>query len=175
MGHGAWAKRVEPVRSFGSRPWWGWTCPNASVVAVAAVAAVVHPAHAHDHAHDHKHDHAAHDHAAHAGTDAVVCCSHHEIQIDKWILWTLLGGVLVLIGTVGTFFKGIIQKEIIDLPAMLGTILLSVPLFIAAFGELKTLRFSSSTLAAIAIAAATAAASTSRPWRAGRSSPSAWR
>jgi len=106
-------------------------------------------------AHDHKHDH-KHDHAAHAHSDAAVCCSHHEIQIDKWIVWTLLGGVLVLIGTVGTLFRSAIPKEVIDLPAMLGTVLLSVPLFIAAFGELKTLRFSSSTLAAIAIAAAVA-------------------
>lgn len=110
---------------------------------------------AHDHKHDHSHDH-KHDHAHAANEPAAVCCSHHEIQIEKWILWALLGGILVLIGTIGALFGSIIPSEVIKLPAMVGTILLSVPLFIAAFDELKTMRFSSSVLAAIAIAAALA-------------------
>lgn len=114
---------------------------------------------AHDHTHDHKHDH-SHDHpiaqASKAVDESFVCCSHHEIQIEKWILWALLGGILVLIGTIGALFSSIIPPEVIKLPAMIGTILLSVPLFIAAFDELKTMRFSSSVLAAIAIAAALA-------------------
>jgi Zn2+/Cd2+-exporting ATPase len=112
---------------------------------------------AHEHTHDasHNHTHAAKGQSKESDA-GVACCSHHEIEIEKWIVWALIGGVLILIGTFGTLFSAVIPREVITLPAMLGTILLSVPLFIAAFGELKEMRFSSSTLAAIAIAAAIA-------------------
>lgn len=108
---------------------------------------------AHDHAaaghvHDHKHDH------VHDPNDPT-CCSHHEISIERWILFTLIGGVLVLATTIANI-AGFGSSEIAQLPAMVGAVLLSIPLFMAAVSELRTLRISSSSLAALAIIAALA-------------------
>lgn len=107
---------------------------------------------AHDHHHDHKHDH-THDQIALSG-DAV-CCSHHEVKIDRWIFLCLIGGLLVAVTTISSWLK-LLPNETAQLPAMLGAVLLSIPLFIAAGKEVWTARFSSSTLAAIAIIAAIA-------------------
>lgn len=113
---------------------------------------------AHDHAHDHSHDH-AHAHVAATGglqgeaDAALACCSHHEIQIERWIVWAMAGGVLVLVGTVGQWISGL-PKEVAQMPAAIGAVLLAIPLLIAAFNEVRSMRFSSSTLAAMAILAA---------------------
>jgi heavy metal translocating P-type ATPase len=101
-------------------------------------------------AHDHAHDH---DHSDHAHDQALQCCSHHEVAIDKWIVFTLIGGVLVLATTICTIFD-LVPEEVSKLPAMLGAVLLAWPLFIAAVTEIKSLRVSSSSLAALAIIAA---------------------
>jgi len=97
----------------------------------------------HDHDHQHTHD------------DGVVCCSHHEVAIDRIIVFVLLGGMLVL--------ASLIMHYVIDrndqvsmLPAMIGSVLLGWPLFTAAFKEVRTGRLSSSSLAALAILAALA-------------------
>jgi len=106
---------------------------------------------AHDHAvaaHSHKHDH------VHDPNDPT-CCSHHEIAIERWIIFTLIGGVLVLATTIAGLF-GTGSAEISKLPAMVGAVLLAVPLFMAAVTELRSLRISSSSLAALAIVAALA-------------------
>lgn len=87
---------------------------------------------------------------------AMACCSHHEVKIERWIVWAMAGGVLVLVGTIASWMGGGIPSEVAKLPAMVGCVLLAIPLFVAAWDELKTMRFSSSTLAAIAIAAAIA-------------------
>jgi len=50
---------------------------------------------AHDHAHDHSQDHS---HMTQA--EALQCCTHHEISIERWIVFTLVGGVLVLVTTI---------------------------------------------------------------------------
>jgi hypothetical protein len=97
----------------------------------------------------------AHDHAAalparapHGHKDHVhdpndpTCCSHHEIAIERWIIFTLIGGVLVLATTIAGLF-GTGSAEIAKLPAMVGAILLAVPLFMAAVTELRSLRISS--------------------------------
>lgn len=96
----------------------------------------------------------AHDHS-HTNENDVVCCSHHEIEIERWIFWAMAGGVLVFVGTIAGQIPGI-SPLVSSIPAMVGALCLSFPLFLAAFTELKTGRLSSSTLAAVAIAAALA-------------------
>lgn len=119
-----------------------------------------HPDHDHDHSHDSpssgktvalaqaptkEHVHQYDEHGQ------MTCCSHHEIAIERWIKWALVGGVLVLATTVMKLLN--INSEVADLPAMFGAVLLGWPLFIAAWDELKKGRASSSTLAALAILA----------------------
>ncbi len=98
----------------------------------------------------------AHGHAhVHDDPAGAACCSHHEIQIERWIIWAMIGGVLVLVGTIASVIEGI-PAAVSAIPAALGALCLSVPMFIAAVKELRTGQYSSSTLAAIAIAAAIA-------------------
>jgi len=108
---------------------------------------------AHSHTHDHKGHAHTHGGAAMDPTDPA-CCSHHEIEIDRYITIYLLGGVLVLTTTIAKLFN--VEPKVADLPAMLGAVLLGLPLFGAALKELTSTRLSSSTLAALAILAAIA-------------------
>lgn len=117
-------------------------------------------AHSHDHSHDHSHAHAhsgarSTDALSAAQNDELVCCSHHEIEIDRYIVLALLGGMLVLCTTLARI-AGIGNPEVIQIPAMLGAVLLSLPLLIAAWREVVAVRLSSSSLAAVAIIAALA-------------------
>jgi heavy metal translocating P-type ATPase len=89
----------------------------------------------------------------HTHTEDVTCCSHHEVEIDRWIKFALIGGTLVLATTVCNIF-GLNKAGISQLPAMIGAVLLAIPLFIAAIQEIRTQRISSSSLAALAIIAA---------------------
>lgn len=98
-----------------------------------------------DHSHDHKHTH----------EDGVVCCSHHEVAIDRIIVLVLLGGMLVLASLIMRYVIGR-NDQVSMLPAMIGSVLLGWPLFTAAFKEVRTGRLSSSSLAALAILAALA-------------------
>ncbi len=109
--------------------------------------------------HDHGHDHAHHDHshaheasALRPGGDA--CCSHHEIDLERWIVVYLIGGVLVLTTVVARWFGA--PAETAMIPAALGAILLGAPLFKSSFDELRRGKPTSSTLASIAIIAALA-------------------
>ncbi len=113
----------------------------------------------HDHAgHDHKHDHKSGEPHVHSYDDKgeMVCCSHHEIAIERWIRFALVGGVLLLVSTImkvfGTTSFG--DSRIADIPAVIAALCLGWPLFLAAFTELKNGKASSSTLAALAIIAA---------------------
>ncbi len=85
----------------------------------------------------------------------MACCSHHEIAIERWIIFTLIGGMLVLATTIANVLD-LVPPAVAKMPAMLGAVLLAIPLFIAAWTELKNLRISSSSLAALAIVAALA-------------------
>ncbi len=100
------------------------------------------------HVHDHVHGSAALD------PNDPACCSHHEVQIDRYITLYLLGGVLVLSTTIAKLLN--VESKIADLPAMLGAVLLGLPLFGAAIKEITRTRLSSSTLAALAIVSALA-------------------
>ena len=66
-----------------------------------------------------------------------------------------MGGVLILATTVASLFN-LVPTEATNVVAMLGSFLLAVPLFMAAWTELKNQRISSSSLAALAIIAAIA-------------------
>ena len=104
-----------------------------------------------DHAHDHKHDH-EHDHRS-----PVECCSHHELEIERYIILYLVGGMLALTSWIATL-AGISSPLVTIIPAVLGSIMLALPLFKASFEEIFfKKRISSSSLAALAILAALAA------------------
>jgi len=112
---------------------------------------------AHTQGHSHTDSSASHTHAASgsASEPAVVCCSHHEVEIDRWITIALVGGVLVLATTVFNLL-GYGNVGIVQAPAIVGAVLLSIPLFIAAYREIQRGMVSSSSLAALAIIAAMA-------------------
>ncbi len=118
---------------------------------------------AHDHKHDHSHDHPeqADVHTQLSGgkdeySGAMTCCAHHEIaKIDKLIPLYLVGGVLVLVSLFASWM-GASSGGVMDIPALVGAIMLSAPLFWAAFREIKAMTPSSSTLVAIGILAAVA-------------------
>lgn len=109
----------------------------------------------HDHKHDHKHDAKAGEPHVHSYNDQgeMVCCSHHEIAIERWIRFALVGGVLLLVSTI---MKAFGANSFADVPAFIAALCLGWPLFLAAFTELKNGKASSSTLAALAIIAAIA-------------------
>lgn len=101
----------------------------------------------HTHGHDHDHDHQHED-------GAFECCSHHEMEIDRYIILYLVGGVLAMVSWIAS--KMGVTDQIAVLPAVLGAFLLSFQLFWAAIKEVKRGRISSSSLAALAILAAMA-------------------
>lgn len=92
-------------------------------------------------------------HHDHVHEDGATCCSHHEVQIDRQIVWILAGGMLVLTTTISRLL-GLNDQAIIKLPAMVGAILLAVPLFKAAWSEVWSGKVSSSSLAGLALLAA---------------------
>jgi Zn2+/Cd2+-exporting ATPase len=106
--------------------------------------------HAHDHRHHHGPKHAwSRDHAE----KGMACCSHHEIAIERWILFTLVGGVLVAASTLAVLLD-LVPSQVAAVPAMLGAVCLAIPLLMAAWTEVRTGKISSSSLAALAILAA---------------------
>ncbi|XVJ60201.1 MAG: cation-translocating P-type ATPase [Tepidisphaera sp.] len=102
--------------------------------------------------HSHSHDH-AHKHDQHA--EALQCCSHHEVKIERYIVLCLAGGLLVLVSTICKALN-LTDPAVAKLPAAIGSLILSVPLLIAAATEIRSMKLSSSTLAALAILASLA-------------------
>jgi Zn2+/Cd2+-exporting ATPase len=116
--------------------------------------------HSHDHSHAHSHDHP---HIPAVGSErsdservdeAMQCCSHHEVPMDKWIRLTFVGGMLVLASSVAPWLG--VDAAVSKVPAMLGAAALSFPLLYAAWSEVRSGKYSSSSLAALAILAALA-------------------
>ncbi len=83
------------------------------------------------------------------------CCSHHEVQVERHIVWFMIGGVLVLTTPVMRGL-GVVHENIAMIPAAIGAVFLGSFLFIASARELMARRPTSSTLAALAIIAAMA-------------------
>jgi cation transport ATPase len=109
-----------------------------------------HAHHDHGGSHDHRHD--LHDHES-----PVECCSHHELEIERYIILYLVGGMLALTSWIAGLAE-ISSPLVTILPAVLGAIMLALPLFKASFEEIFIKhRISSSSLAALAILAAIAA------------------
>jgi len=88
-------------------------------------------------------------------TSVTECCSHHEVEIENWIFAYLAGGVLVAATVIAKLFN-LADPALASIPAAIGAVLLSIPLFWAAFQELQRGRPTSSTLVALAIIAALA-------------------
>ena len=101
---------------------------------------------AHSHDHNHSHDH------THSGVD---CCSHHDVNIERYLGFYLVGGVLALVSLIADQ-TGITNPLVAALPAAAAAILLGSHLFLAAIREVLDKRVSSSSLAALAILAAMA-------------------
>lgn len=105
----------------------------------------------HSHAHDHSHSHGEHhDHDHERHEHALQCCSHHEIKIERYIVACLVGGLLVLVSTL-CYWLNLTNSQVALIPAFVGSVILAAPLLAAAFTEIRVMRFSSSTLAALAI------------------------
>lgn len=98
------------------------------------------------------HDHSAHKHDHKHDDGMVACCSHNEFESERSILIYLVGMVLLLVSHVAAWMD--MDKTVHNLPAIFAAVMLSIPLFRAAWTELRRRRASSSTLAAIAIMAA---------------------
>jgi Cd2+/Zn2+-exporting ATPase len=112
-----------------------------------------HPSHDHD-GYAHKPSHSFNrDHAA----QGMACCSHHEIEIERYMMVYLLGGVMLLATRVAKMFLSeTVPAQVAELPALIGALVLAFPLFRAAWTEIRQRRASNSTLAAVAIIAALA-------------------
>lgn len=106
--------------------------------------------------HTHKHEHEQHPGVSltHTG-GGMACCSHNDQAIERHIVLYLVGGLLVFISTI-TNLTGTVEPSVAQIPALIGALMLSIPLFGAAIREIQALRPSSSTLAAMAILAALA-------------------
>ena len=87
--------------------------------------------------------------------DVITCCSHHEIEIDRYIVLYLAGLVLVVTTFIADSLN-LVDGQIVQIPALLGALLLGGPLFLAAIKEILTGKLSASTLTALAIIAAIA-------------------
>jgi len=79
----------------------------------------------------------------------------YEVRIERWILVYLAGFVLVLV-TAAARAAGLSSRQIAELPAALGALLLAAPVFWAAAKDLWRGRSSSWILAALAVLAAMA-------------------
>ncbi|TVQ62760.1 MAG: cation-translocating P-type ATPase [Phycisphaerales bacterium] len=103
--------------------------------------------------HSHQHDHDLTD-EAHLHPGGEHCCSHHEIDLERWIVVYLVGGVLVLTTKIAEWSGA--ATEVASIPALVGALLLGFPLFKASVREIMRGRATSSTLASVAIIAAVA-------------------
>ncbi|MCW5766579.1 MAG: cation-translocating P-type ATPase [Phycisphaeraceae bacterium] len=92
--------------------------------------------------------------SGHAHDKDSACCSHHELQSERYLLLYLLGGMLLVgVFIARKFFPGTIDDSVAQIPAAIAAVLLGSPLFYASIKELREGRASSSSLASLAIIA----------------------
>ncbi|MCA9302956.1 MAG: hypothetical protein KC996_02425, partial [Phycisphaerales bacterium] len=112
---------------------------------------------AHDHSHphhDHDHDH-THGGVGHVHSDTLECCSHHDMDVERYLFVFLVGGVLAIVSWIA-HLTGMTGELVSTLPAIAAALLLGSWLIVAAVREILDKRVSSSSLAALAILAAMA-------------------
>jgi len=102
------------------------------------------PSDKHAHKHDHNHD------------SGGACCSHHELEAERYLFFYLIGGMLLICAFIAKHIMTGISPLIAELPAAIAALLLGFPLFKASFNEIRRGRASSSSLAALAIIASMA-------------------
>ncbi len=85
----------------------------------------------------------------------VECCSHHEMDLERYLGIYLIGGVLALVSWVA-HMTDMTSPLVATIPAVVAAFLLGSHLFVAAMREVFQNRVSSSSLAALAILAAMA-------------------
>ncbi len=92
-------------------------------------------------------------HHDHVHEEGMVCCTHHNIKLERYMLLYLIGLLLLMATIVAKYIlpEGIISPTIAEVPAIVGALLLGFPLFIASGKELWRGTASTSTLCAIAI------------------------
>ncbi len=76
-----------------------------------------------------------------------------EAKSERYVLIYLIGGMLVLTTLISNVF-GLLPELVAQIPALIGSVILAVPLFGAALGEIRRQQISSNTLASLAILAA---------------------
>lgn len=108
-------------------------------------------AHTHSHDHDHGHNH----HHDDDKRGRMVACSHGEATSERNILLYLVGGML-LVATLLAKWMEVTDPAVAQIPAVIASIMLAIPLCREGWREISERRASSSTLAAIAILAAIA-------------------
>ncbi|MBX3386734.1 MAG: cation-translocating P-type ATPase [Phycisphaeraceae bacterium] len=114
---------------------------------VGSTSLPIHPASSGDQHHEHHHK---------AG-DTMACCSHHNVKIERWLVVYLIGGVLLVATLVMRYLMAdIVSHQVAELPALIGAILLGMPLFVASWKEVTSGRASTSTLCSVAILGALA-------------------
>ncbi len=103
------------------------------------------------------HDHDGHDHHHEPDAAGMACCTHHNVKLERYTVRLLMGAILVLATLVARYIAGsTIPKEIAEMPALIGALLLGWPLFVASWTEIRQGRASTSSLAALAVIAAIA-------------------
>jgi len=112
------------------------------------MATQAHAPHGTHDSHGHDHDHG----------EGMVCCTHHNVKLERYMVLYLIGGMLLLATLVAKFLlpRDVIPEAATEVPAILGAILLGLPLFTASAKELWRGSASTSTLCAIAILGALA-------------------
>ena len=76
-----------------------------------------------------------------------------EAKSERYVIVYLIGGMLVLTTLISNAF-GLLPVLVAQIPALIGSVSLAVPLFGAALGEIRKQQISSNTLASLAILAA---------------------
>lgn len=109
--------------------------------------------HSHVHVHDPVNERGMAEHSH--GSDAMQCCSHHDMDVERYLGLYLVGGVLALVSWIA-HLTDMTSPLVATLPAVAAAFLLGFWLFKAAVVEVLNKRVSSSSLAALAILAAMA-------------------
>lgn len=103
------------------------------------------------HQHKDKHDHTH----AHASDQGAACCTHHELQSERYMGLYFVGMSLLLVTALTKWFfvgpDGPISVQIAEIPSFIAALLLGAPLVYASFKELRKGSASSSSLAALAL------------------------